>query len=139
RSAFAQKAWKVPTLTAFALSPASAVTRSRISPAALFVKVTARIENGSTPRASRWAMRAVITRVLPVPAPASTSSGPSVASTASRCAGLRRATTAPSPGAERPEGAAVLGEDRAKGPPLYQEFSVGNPAATQADVPPTTL
>jgi len=52
---------------------------------------------------------------------------------------LRPATTAPSPGAERPEGAAVLVEDRAKGPPLYQEFSVGNPAATQADVPPTTL
>ena len=33
-------------------------------------------------------MRAVITRVLPVPAPASTSSGPSVVETASRCAGF---------------------------------------------------
>ena len=34
------------------------------------------------------AMRNVSTRVLPEPAPASTSSGPSVVSTASRCAGL---------------------------------------------------
>ena len=34
-------------------------------------------------------MRTVITRVLPVPAPASTSSGPSVVVTASRWAGFR--------------------------------------------------
>ena len=33
-------------------------------------------------------MRVVITRVLPVPAPARTSSGPSVVVTASRCAGF---------------------------------------------------
>src|SRR5687767_1030625 len=33
-------------------------------------------------------MRVVITRVLPVPAPARTRSGPSVVETASRCAGL---------------------------------------------------
>ena len=36
-----------------------------------------------------WAMRVVSTRVLPVPAPASTSTGPSVVSTASRCSGFR--------------------------------------------------
>ena len=35
------------------------------------------------------AMRVVSTRVLPVPAPASTSTGPSSVSTASRCSGLR--------------------------------------------------
>ena len=33
-------------------------------------------------------MRVVSTRVLPVPAPASTSTGPSSVSTASRCSGL---------------------------------------------------
>src|SRR5688572_24852513 len=63
--------------------------RSRISPAALFVNVTARTADGGTPRDKRYAMRAVITRVLPVPAPASTSSGPSVVVTASRWAGFR--------------------------------------------------
>ena len=51
--------------------------RSRISPAALFVNVTARMRVGSTPWCSmRRAMRVVSTRVLPEPAPASTSSGP---------------------------------------------------------------
>ena len=34
-------------------------------------------------------MRVVSTRVLPVPAPASTSTGPSGVSTATRCSGLR--------------------------------------------------
>ena len=42
-------------------------------------------------------MRVVITRVLPVPAPARTSSGPSVVVTASRCAGLSAASSAASP------------------------------------------
>ncbi len=41
------------------------------------------------PRLRMWAMRVVSTRVLPVPAPASTSTGPSSVSTASRCSGLR--------------------------------------------------
>ena len=40
--------------------------------------------------AMRWASRAVSAAVLPVPAPASTSTGPSVVSTASRCGGFRR-------------------------------------------------
>ena len=53
RSALAQNAWKVPTVTPFAASPASASSRSRISPAALFVNVTARIAAASTPRDSR--------------------------------------------------------------------------------------
>ena len=70
--------------------PMSAAMRSRISRAALLVKVTARIWDGpALPVAIRWAMRVVSTRVLPVPAPASTSTGPSVASTAARCSGLR--------------------------------------------------
>ena len=40
------------------------------------------------PVAMRWAMRVVSTRVLPVPAPASTSTGPSVASTACALLGV---------------------------------------------------
>ena len=40
------------------------------------------------PRLRIWAMRVVSTRVLPVPAPASTRTGPSSVSTASRCSGL---------------------------------------------------
>jgi hypothetical protein len=65
-------------------------TRSAISLAALLVKVTARIDSGATPfsRISQ-AMRLVITRVLPEPAPARISRGPSVASTAARCSGFR--------------------------------------------------
>ena len=64
------------------MSASSDATRSRISPAALLVKVTARIADGGT-----WlrgdqmcAMRCVMTRVLPLPAPARISSGPSVCS-----------------------------------------------------------
>ena len=53
--------------------------RSFISRAALLVKVTARISCGRAwPVARMWAMRVVSTRVLPVPAPASTSTGPSM-------------------------------------------------------------
>ena len=63
---------------------------SFISTAALLVKVMARISAGETPRSrTRCAMRYVSTRVLPEPAPASTSKGPSTLVAASRCAGLR--------------------------------------------------
>ncbi len=63
--------------------------RSFISRAALLVKVTDRMSKGrARPVEIRWAMRVVSTRVLPVPAPASTRTGPSVASTARRCSGL---------------------------------------------------
>ena len=72
-------AWKVPShgmpSTAW---PTMVPTRSFISRAALLVKVTARISHGrARPVARMWAMRVVSTRVLPVPAPASTSTGPS--------------------------------------------------------------
>ena len=63
--------------------------RSFISRAALLVKVTASTWLGNALRLARmWAIRVVRTRVLPVPAPASTSTGPSSASTAARCSGL---------------------------------------------------
>ena len=85
-----QSAWKVDIVTffasAFSTMPAR---RSRISFAALFVKVTASTCAGSTPCASRYATRMVITRVFPVPAPARISSGPSVVRTAISCSGLR--------------------------------------------------
>ena len=83
-------AWNVITQDARAGGPTRSVTRSRISAAALFVNVIARISGGFTPTArSRCAIRRVRTRVLPEPAPAITSSGPSVVSTASRWAGFR--------------------------------------------------
>src|SRR5512142_1364976 len=87
----APKAWKVCTQRSAArTSPRRPWSRSRISPAALLVKVTARTCQGMTPssrtsRAIRWTM----TRVLPLPAPARTRSGPSPCSTASRWASLR--------------------------------------------------
>src|ERR687892_1481675 len=83
-------AWKVRIQMRRAVSPSSRSSRSRISFAARFVNVIARISFGFTPTAViRCATRCVSTRVLPEPAPAITSSGPSVCSTASRWAGFR--------------------------------------------------
>ena len=87
-----QAEWNVITHIVRAIPPRTPSSRSRISPAALFVKVMARISCGLTPTAdTRWAIRYVSTRVFPEPAPATTSTGPSVASTASRWAGFRSA------------------------------------------------
>ena len=85
--------WKVPSQRSpSAEGPIRWVIRSRISRAALLVKVTASNSHGlARPVARIWASRVVSTRVLPVPAPASTSTGPSVVSTASRCSGFRPA------------------------------------------------
>src|SRR3989442_4679399 len=86
----AESAWKVPIHNPRGSAPSSAATRARISPAALLVKVTAKIRCGSTPRSRiRWATRAVRTRVFPEPAPASTSSGPPGYRTAASCWGFR--------------------------------------------------
>ena len=69
--------WNVDTHMRWATGPTRVATRSFISAAALLVNVMARISKGDTPRsAMRWAMRRVSTRVLPDPAPATTSSGP---------------------------------------------------------------
>ena len=76
-----------------ATGPTSSATRSFISPAALLVNVIARISNGDTSRsAMRYATRWVSRRVLPEPAPAMTSTGPSGAITASRWTGFSPAT-----------------------------------------------
>src|ERR1700694_4575061 len=63
--------------------------RLRTSRAALLVNVTARISPGSArPCWISQAIRCVSTRVLPLPAPAKISSGPSSAVTAARCGGF---------------------------------------------------
>src|ERR1019366_5542842 len=70
-------------------SSSKATTRSRISRAALLVKVTASTADGGTWRVvTMCAMRWVMTRVLPLPAPARISKGPSMWLTASRCCAL---------------------------------------------------
>ncbi len=85
-----QKLWKVLTHSCPAGTLTSFCTRSAISPAALLVKVMARMLPGRTPSSSMsQAMRRVITVVLPEPAPARISSGPSTWVTASRWGALR--------------------------------------------------
>ena len=62
---------------------------TRISRAALFVKVTARMRQGATRcSCTSHAIRWVITRVLPLPGPARISAAPAGCSTAARCSGL---------------------------------------------------
>ena len=86
RSTRTPMAWKVPSHIPSAAPPIRLATRSSISRAALLVKVTARICDGrARPVIKRLAIRVVSTRVLPVPAPASTSNGPPWWITASRC------------------------------------------------------
>ena len=53
----APREWKVETVSARIDFPTTLAIRSRISAAARFVKVTARIRRGSTPRSSRWTIR----------------------------------------------------------------------------------
>src|SRR5438270_14041913 len=80
-----QAEWNVDTHIAFARGPTRAATRSFISPAALLVKVIARISPGEAPRSAiNQAIRWVSTRVLPDPAPATISSGPPWCTTPAR-------------------------------------------------------
>jgi len=85
-----QAEWNVETHMMRARPPTSSSTRSFISAAALLVKVIARMLPGW---ALRWlinqAMRRVRTRVLPEPAPATTSSGAPSWTTAARWGSLR--------------------------------------------------
>ena len=90
--------------------PTRSSTRSLISAAALLVNVIARIEPGWALRSEiSQAIRRVSTRVLPEPAPATTSSGAPACTTAARCGslspsskdsvdGVRRGVTASRPG-----------------------------------------
>ena len=104
----AQKAWKVEIQRRRPPVSTSFPTRPRISSAALFVNVTARISSGAArPAAISRAVRYAITRVFPDPAPATIRSGPSVCSTARSCSGFspERKSMPPPP----PPGAVVGG------------------------------
>ena len=80
-------AWNVRAVTPWSPRERS---RSPISPAALSVNVTTSAWSaGTTPVAIAYAVRRLMTRVLPLPAPARIATGPDVASTASRCSGSR--------------------------------------------------
>src|SRR5437870_7881506 len=60
RNRRADNAWKVPIHRPRGSAPSSRATRARISPAALFVNVTAKMRDGATPRSRmRCAIRAV--------------------------------------------------------------------------------
>ena len=81
-----QNPWKVLMLTEYAGEPIISASLRFMEAAALSVKVSASIFSGSV--SVRWrmfAIRKVSTWVLPVPGPATTITGPSIASTASRC------------------------------------------------------
>ena len=83
RSSRCAMPWNVPIQSGADGMPSCSSMRPRISPAALLVNVTARMPCGDT--FSTWtsqATRCVSTRVLPLPAPASTSIGASGAVTA---------------------------------------------------------
>ena len=70
------RAWKVQISTSFASRPIRLLARSRISAAALLVKVMAAMRLASRPACISRPTLCVITRVLPEPAPASTRQGP---------------------------------------------------------------
>ena len=87
--------WKVlTTRSRAARGPTKALARSRISAAALLVKVMAAICLGSSPVCSSLAILCTMTRVLPEPAPASTRHGPFRWCTAWFWAGLSEAGAA---------------------------------------------
>ena len=94
-SAFLRKirapmAWKVPTHIPSIGRLIKSATRSFISLAALFVKVTASISQDlDFPCIIICPIRVVRTRVFPVPAPAKTNSGPSTVLTAWSCVSFR--------------------------------------------------
>src|SRR5580765_5880485 len=120
--------WNVRIQIARATGPSMRSRRSRISPAALFVNVIARISFGFTPQAAiRCATRYVSTRVLPEPAPAITSSGPSVVRTASRWASFRSARYWSGASVDTPSMLAAQAEPPAQGEPAGDdEDHLGN-------------
>src|SRR5581483_2568032 len=93
RSSRLPTAWNVPPHTRpRRRSPVSRSARESISRAARRVNVRRRIRSGGTPRSTRRATRQASVQVLPLPAPATTRSGPPRCSTASRWRGLRRSS-----------------------------------------------
>ena len=88
--------WKVPT--AGAADSTRSSMRWRISPAARSVNVMTRIDAGATPDATRRRNRSAMTAVLPVPAPATTRTGPPPRAAARRCSTPRRSVIPSSSG-----------------------------------------
>src|SRR5210317_1556860 len=85
--------WKVEIHIPVAASPINPLMRSRISPAALLVKVMARIWLGHASRVcSKPAIRLVKTLVFPEPAPATIKRAGPRYSTASACRGFNPST-----------------------------------------------
>ena len=89
RSRRTPSAWKVQISTFFASRPTSWPARSRISAAALLVKVMAAMRATARPAWMGRPILCVITRVLPEPARASTRQGPPRWFTASSWARFR--------------------------------------------------
>src|SRR3990167_5607696 len=89
RSRRTPSAWKVQISTLRASRPTSCLARSRISAAALLVKVMAAMRSAASPALMSRPILCVITRVLPEPAPASTRQGPPRWFTASSWARFR--------------------------------------------------
>ena len=88
-SILTQSAWNVNTQMSAASSSIIPFKRSRISFAALFVKVMASTLYGGTPKSSIiCAILWVSNRVFPLPAPAVTSTAPSVCITGFNCSSL---------------------------------------------------
>ena len=88
------KAWNVPICASLCPYGTSRSTRSTISSAARSVKVRARISDGFARfSAISQAILRVMTVVLPVPAPATISSGPSPCVTALRWRAVRSASS----------------------------------------------
>ncbi len=86
RRTVAARLWKVEIHRRLASSSGSMwARRSRISPAALRVKVTRAISSGEKPSLTRRAARWVTVRVLPLPGPAMTRAGPKVCPTTACC------------------------------------------------------
>ena len=86
-------AWKVPPVIRPLAGRAHPAARDRMSSAARRVKVSSRIREGSTPWSHSQAARTTSVRVFPVPAPASTSSGPPGCTTAWRCSSFSPSST----------------------------------------------
>ena len=106
---FFANAWNVPTSMPDASIPNSS-SRLRISPAALSVNVRHSISSGlALPRSTRWRTLSVSTMVLPLPGPATMSSGPPSYSTAALCSSLSFASIrrAACPSVQKPSHAAA--------------------------------
>src|SRR6266540_306596 len=106
-------------------SPKSPTSRSRISPVALLVNVTHITRQGGTPSlVTSWAALYTITRVLPEPAPAKTSIGPSVWVIASSWRSLSDWRRSRSIGVSVSSGRLVIGvQDVTKGGDYTQHLS----------------